>query len=86
MIREGEVVKKVVSFDLEYTLSKLQRKVFSTNLVENSKKWRRVTKKRENLDDVIKYEDIAIINDSILRIAKMSDSDKLAFFKDYTDK
>ena len=56
-----------------------------TNLVENSKKWRRVTKKRENLDDVIKYEDIATINDSILRIAKMSDSDKLAFFKDYTD-
>ena len=56
-----------------------------TNLVENSKKWRRVKKKRENLDDVIKYEDIAIINDSIYRIAKMSDSDKLAFFKDYTD-
>ncbi len=56
-----------------------------TNLVENSKKWRRVKKKRENLDDVIKYEDIASINDSILRIAKMSDSDKLAFFTAYTD-
>ena len=56
-----------------------------TNLAENSKQWRRVKKKRENLDDVIKYEDIASINDSILRIAKMSDSDKLAFFKAYTD-
>ena len=56
-----------------------------TNLVENSKKWRRVKKKRENLDDVIKYEDIASINDSILRIAKMSDSDKLVFFTAYTD-
>jgi len=56
-----------------------------TNLVENSKKWRRVKKKRENLDDVIKYEDIASINDSILRIAKMSDSDKLVFFTSYTD-
>ena len=56
-----------------------------TNLAENSKQWRRVKKKRENLDDVIKYEDIASINDSILRIAKMSDSDRLAFFKAYTD-
>ena len=57
-----------------------------TNLVENTKQWRRVKKKRENLDDVIKYEDIAANNDSILRISKMNDSDKLAFFTTYTDK
>jgi hypothetical protein len=56
-----------------------------TNLAENSKQWRRIKKKRENLDDVIKYEDIASINDSILRITKMSDSDKLSFFTAYTD-
>jgi tetratricopeptide (TPR) repeat protein len=57
-----------------------------TNLVENTRQWRRVKKKRENLDDVIKYEDIATNNDSILRISEMSDSDKLAFFTRYTDK
>jgi tetratricopeptide (TPR) repeat protein len=57
-----------------------------TNLEENTKLWRRIKKKRENLDDVIKYEDIATNNDSILRISNMSDEDKLAYFKDYTDK
>ena len=57
-----------------------------TNLTENTRQWRRVKKKRENLDDVIKYEDIAIINDSILRLANMSDADRLAFFTDYTSK
>lgn len=57
-----------------------------TNLVENTRRWRRITKKRENLDDVIMYEDIAVNNDSILRIATMSDTDKLAFFTEYTEK
>jgi tetratricopeptide (TPR) repeat protein len=56
-----------------------------TNLVENTRRWRRIIKKRENLDDVIMYEDIANNNDSILRIATMSDTDKLAFFTEYTE-
>ena len=57
-----------------------------TNLVENTRQWRRIKKKRENLDDVIKYEDIAAINDSVLRIAMMSESEQLAFFTAYTSK
>lgn len=57
-----------------------------TYLEENSRQWRRVTKKRENLDDVIKYEDIAAINDSILRLTKMSEGEQLAFFTNYTSK
>jgi tetratricopeptide (TPR) repeat protein len=56
-----------------------------TNLTENTRQWRRMTKKRENLDDVIKYEDIATNNDSILRIANMSEDDRLAFFTEYTN-
>ncbi|MBT8262798.1 MAG: hypothetical protein KJO05_08250 [Bacteroidia bacterium] len=48
--------------------------------------WRRVKKKRENLDDVIKYEDIATLNDSVLRLANMSESEQLAFFTEYTDR
>jgi tetratricopeptide (TPR) repeat protein len=57
-----------------------------TNLEENSRQWRRIKKKRDNLADVIKYEDIAALNDSILRIANMSESDQVAFFTDYTNK
>ncbi|MBT0607181.1 type IX secretion system periplasmic lipoprotein PorW/SprE [Aequorivita echinoideorum] len=56
-----------------------------TFLTENSRQWRRVKKKRENLDDVIKYEEIAVKNDSILRIARMSESEQLAYFTEYTD-
>lgn len=57
-----------------------------TFLEEKSRQWRRVTKKRENLDDVIKYEDIATTNDSILKIAGMSEAEQLAYFTDYTSK
>lgn len=55
-----------------------------TFLEENSRQWRRISKKRENLADVIKYEDIATNNDSILRLTKMSETEQLAFFTDYT--
>lgn len=56
-----------------------------TNLVENTRQWRRIKKKRENLDDVIRYEEIAVTNDSILRIASMSDEDRLAYFTSYAN-
>ncbi|MDX1461506.1 MAG: hypothetical protein R3359_00500 [Marinirhabdus sp.] len=51
-----------------------------TNLVANSREWRLFKKKRENLDDVIKYEDIAANNDSILRLVGMSKAERLAVF------
>ena len=57
-----------------------------TFLEEKSRQWRRITKKRENLDDVIKYEDIATQNDSILKLTKMSEAEQLAFFTEYTSK
>lgn len=57
-----------------------------TFLEERSREWRRTKKKRENLDDVIRYEDIATTNDSILRLAAMSESDLLAYFTEYTSK
>ncbi|WP_271392223.1 type IX secretion system periplasmic lipoprotein PorW/SprE [Aequorivita sinensis] len=55
-----------------------------TFLEQNSRQWRRITKKRENLDDVIKYEDIASVNDSVLRLVKMSPAEQEAFFVSYT--
>jgi len=55
------------------------------NLKENSKIYRAIKKKRENLDDVILYEDIAQRNDSILTLVNLSDEERLAYFTTYTD-
>ncbi|MBW2937228.1 tetratricopeptide repeat protein [Aureisphaera sp. CAU 1614] len=53
-------------------------------LPENSRPWRRMKKKLDNLADVIKYEDIATRNDSILRLAGMSEFQQMAYFSEYT--
>ncbi|WAC01105.1 hypothetical protein N7U66_13130 [Lacinutrix neustonica] len=42
-----------------------------TKMVENSKPFRIIKRKRENLDDVIYYEGVAEVNDSILRFVNM---------------
>ena len=55
------------------------------NLKENSKLFRAIKRKRENLDDVIYYEDVAQRNDSILTLVNYSEEEKLAYFTDYTD-
>tara|TARA_B100000809_G_scaffold43630_2_gene37887 strand:- start:16900 stop:20733 length:3834 start_codon:yes stop_codon:yes gene_type:complete len=36
LVKDGDIVKKIVSFDLEYTLSKSQKKAYSTSVAENS--------------------------------------------------
>jgi tetratricopeptide (TPR) repeat protein len=56
------------------------------NLRPNSKSYRDIKRKRENLDDVIRYEDIAQRNDSILNLINLSDEQRLAYFTEYTDK
>lgn len=77
----------VINFDrAEYKRAGSYYDSTLTNLEENSRQWRRIKKKRDNLADVIKYEDIATLNDSILRIANMSESDQVAFFTDYTNR
>ncbi len=57
-----------------------------TNMKLNSKPYRIIKRKRENLDDVIYYEDIAKANDSILHLAGLSEADQLAYFTEYTTK
>ncbi|WP_026913624.1 tetratricopeptide repeat protein [Christiangramia portivictoriae] len=47
--------------------------------------FRTISKKRENLADVILYEQIAEETDSILRLANMSETDRLQYFTAYTD-
>ena len=47
---------------------------------------RYIKKKRENLDDVIKYEGIAQKNDSILNVMSLSETDRRGFYTDYIEK
>ena len=75
-----------INFDLaEYQKAGKYYDSTLTFLEENSRTWRRMNKRRENLSDVIKYERIAAVNDSILRLVAMSPEEQLAYFKAYTE-
>jgi len=50
------------------------------------RQFRTIKKKRINLDDVIKYEDIATANDSVLRLVNMNEAERLTYFTEYTNK
>ena len=54
-----------------------------TFLPENSREFRRISKKRENLNDVILYEGIAVRNDSILNLVSMDKAGREAYFESY---
>ncbi len=54
-----------------------------TKLVENSKPFRIIKRKRDNLDDVILYEMGSQRNDSILNLVSLSEDDRISFFEDY---
>jgi len=56
------------------------------NLKPRTREFNAIKKKRENLEDVIKYEAIAQKNDSIISLYKMSSSDKVAYFDKYIEK
>jgi len=51
-----------------------------TAMVVNTKPYRIIKKKRENLDDVIYYEGIAQTNDSILRMISLPKAEQLAIY------
>jgi tetratricopeptide (TPR) repeat protein len=53
---------------------------------KNVKRIRKLTRKRKSLDEVIKLEKIASVNDSILDLAAMSKDDQTKFFKDHIKK
>ncbi len=56
------------------------------NMVKNTKPYRVVKKKRENLDDVIYYEEIAQVNDSILNLISLPKEEQLAVFEALTER
>ncbi len=53
---------------------------------ERTREYRKIKKKRENLVDVIKYEDIAKQNDSILSLVVMNEGERKIFFEEYIEK
>lgn len=64
-------------------------KYFDSTMIKldmKSREFFAIKKKRENLDDVIKYEDIIHINDSILKVVAMSENDRRNFYDGYIAK
>ena len=54
-----------------------------TNLVENTRKYRAIKKKFDNLEDVIKYEDIAQYTDSVITVYEMPEQERVTYFEAY---
>ena len=56
-----------------------------TAMVKNSKPYRIIKRKRENLDDVIYYEGIAQTNDSILYVISLPKEEQLALYTKHVE-
>jgi len=69
--------------DAEYQLAGAYYDSTMQKLVLNSKPYRIIKRKRDNLDDVIYYEAAAQRNDSVLNLVALSDADRLSLFETY---
>ena len=61
-------------------------KYYDSTLVQlkpRTREFRFIKKKRESLDDVIKYEGIANRNDSVINVYNMSELDRIAYYEKY---
>ncbi|WOD45067.1 tetratricopeptide repeat protein [Hwangdonia lutea] len=56
-----------------------------TNLVLNSKPYRIIKRKRDNLEDVIYYENIAHVNDSVLQLVNFMETERLEYFESFVE-
>lgn len=52
-------------------------------LSENTRDYRSVKKKLDNLEDVIRYEDIVQKSDSVLTLVALSETERTAYFENY---
>ncbi|CAM3765598.1 lipopolysaccharide assembly protein LapB [Flavobacterium cucumis] len=65
---------------------KIAGKYYDSTLIkldDKTREYRKIKKKRINLDDVIKYESIAQHNDSILSVIGMNDADRIAYYENF---
>ena len=69
----------------EYRLSGAYYDSVLPNLRENTKKFREISKKRDNLEDIITYEDLARRADSVITLYRMSPEEQVAYFEAYIE-
>ena len=70
------------NFDLnEYQTAGAYYDSVLTNLPENTKKYRSIKKKLDNLEDVIKYENIVQYSDSVITLFNLPKDKQIAFFE-----
>src|SRR5690606_8152834 len=55
-------------------------------LKERTREYRQIKKKRDNLDEVITYEEITKANDSILNIVAMNEKERFSYFETHIEK
>lgn len=69
----------------EYEYTKAGKYYDSTlvKLIPKTPEYRKIKKRKEELEDVIKYEAVANANDSILSLVALSKEEKVAYFKEY---
>lgn len=56
-----------------------------TNLALNSKPYRVIKRKRDNLEDVIYYENVERVSDSVLQLVNFSETERSAYFNTYVE-
>lgn len=83
--KDYETLGNMVFDKAEYKIAGAYYDSTMNNLTLNSRPYRIIKRKRENLDDVIYYEGIAQANDSILKLVNFSEDERLAYFTEYTD-
>src|SRR5690606_27497993 len=79
-------IAEIHFYNAKYSLAGKYYDSTLVNLDNKSREFRHIKRKRENLDDVIKYEAIAVANDSILSLVKMSENEREDFFKSHIEK
>nr|WP_299071449.1 hypothetical protein [uncultured Allomuricauda sp.] len=66
----------------EYKVSGAYYDSTLTNLADNTRKYRVIKKKLDNLEDVIKYEDIVQYSDSVITLYEMPEEEQKAYFEE----
>ena len=75
-----------LNFDYsEYSLAGSYYDSTLLSLQDNSRLFRAIKRKRDNLEDVIYYEAVAHETDSVLRLVQLSQSEKEAYFQTYIE-
>src|SRR5690606_20076600 len=54
-----------------------------TQLSENTREYRNIKKRLDNLEDVIKYEDIVQLADSVIQLYQMPEAGRRAYFEEH---